>query len=142
MQGVATEQTPLAAHFKSGLSFLCVDGVLIFVHVSSVRKWECSGDKSQMTWHHHGNSRPLPRDWLRSRHMTLFKSVRRETVRALKGNSPLALKRGTRRRQSLIIDMPGTADEAKPTQEVRTTVKWSHSPASPGAFPTYGQLAQ
>lgn len=29
MQGVATEQTPLPAHFKSGLSFLCVDGVLI-----------------------------------------------------------------------------------------------------------------
>ena len=52
------------------------------------------------------------------------------------GTIPLLLKRSTRRRQSLISEMPGTADKAKPTKEVRATVKWSQSPDVPCLEPS------
>lgn len=40
------------------------------------------------------------------------------------------------RRQSIVSEMSGTADEAKSTKEVRATVKWGQSPDVPCLEPS------
>lgn len=58
------------------------------------------------------------------------------------GNIPWPLERGTRRRQSPVMDVPRTADvprtdaEAKLTEEVGTMVKWAQSPDVPCSEPS------